>query len=221
LRGTFIAIVPNDCVEVELDPKEPKALWPIEVVERDTRHDLVLLRIDGYQPNNPLTPWFDFPLHENWPVLMREYSPTPDQPGPIRLNPAARQGHITRMVMVDKLDLAGKNALEVSFPAVRGSTGALLLYQRGFTIIGVLVSAEYHLLPAHVQISLNAANGLLDEVTYFLPPGIAVNIRHLQFMYERVVPQADLRTDAGGDFARLRQHRHIRLGDRGHGLPLG
>jgi hypothetical protein len=185
----FITTLPNDCVELEIDPKDPKGLWSIEVVERDIRHDLALLRIDGYRPNNPLKPWFDFPLHENWPVLTHEYSTTPDQPGPIRLNPAARQGHITRMVMADKLDLAGKNALEVSFPAVRGSSGAPLIYQhRGFSIIGVLVSnAEYHLLPAHVQISLNAANTLLDEVKYFLPQGVAVNINHLRCMYERVV----------------------------------
>ena len=90
---------------------------------------------------------------------------------------------------MDSLGPAGRNALEVSFPAVRGASGAPLLYmvdQRGFYLIGVLVSnAQYHLLPAEVTVSLNVANTVADEVKYFLPQGIAVNIRHLQSMYER------------------------------------
>ena len=63
--------------------------------------------------------------------------------------------------------------------------------QPGFGIIGVLISnALYHLLPAEVQVSLNAANTLVDEVKYLLPQGIAVNVRHLRPMYERVVGPA-------------------------------
>ena len=186
----FITTMPNHDLEIELDQQDPDGLWPIQVAELDRRHDLALLRINGYQADNPLTPWFDFPLHENWTVSTYEYSTTREEEGRIRLSPAARQGHITRMLTVDKLGSAGdKAALEVSFPAVRGSSGAPLLYEyRGYHIIGVLVSnMEYHLLPARVEVSLNAANTLLGEVKYFLPQGIAVNIRHLQSMYERVV----------------------------------
>ncbi len=63
------------------------------------------------------------------------------------------------------------------------------MYERGsFPIIGVLVSNwQHHLLPAEVQVTLNRANTMVDEVRYFLPQGIAVNIRHLRSMYERVV----------------------------------
>jgi hypothetical protein len=185
----FITTVPSHLVEIELNTKDPNPLWPIEVVERDEGHDLALLKINGYRASTPMPLWFDFPLHENWDVLTYEYSTTREEEDRIRLSPAARRGHITRMLTVDRLGQAGHNALEVSFPAVRGSSGAPLMYEhRGFHIIGVLVSnAEYHLLPAHVQIALNAANTLLDEVKYFLPQGIAVNIRHLRSMYERVV----------------------------------
>jgi hypothetical protein len=94
------------------------------------------------------------------------------------------------MLTVDRLGPAGEKALEVSFPAVRGASGAPLIYEYrgGFHLIGVLVSnAEYHLLPAHVQLSLNTANTLADEVRYFLPQGIAVNICHLRSIYEQVV----------------------------------
>jgi Trypsin-like peptidase domain len=99
----FITTVPGHLVEVELDAKDPNPLWPIEVAERDGRHDLALLRINGYRSNNPLTLWFEFPLHENWDVLTYEYSTTREEQGHIRLSPAARRGHITLMVNVDKL----------------------------------------------------------------------------------------------------------------------
>jgi hypothetical protein len=71
----------------------------------------------------------------------------------------------------------------------RGSSGAPLIYtHRGFNIIGVLKSnAQYHLLPAEVTMALKADNTMIDEVSYFLPQGIAVNIGHLREMYERVV----------------------------------
>src|ERR1700676_3358058 len=171
---------------------DPTTHWPIEVAERDDRHDLAVLRINGHRPNRPLTPLFEFPFHENWDILTFEYSTTREEQGQIRLSPAARRGHITRMLTVDTLGPAGDDALEVSFPAVRGASGAPVMYdQPGFGIIGVLISnALYHLLPAEVQVSLNAANTLVDEVKYLLPQGIAVNVRHLRPMYERVVGPA-------------------------------
>lgn len=185
----FITTIPDHDLEVDLDQQHPDGLWPVEVAEDHRSHDLALLRINGYRADNPLTPWFDFPLHENWDVLTHEYSTTVETSGRIRLSPAARRGHITRMLMVEDLGSAGNNALEVSFPAVRGSSGAPLMYERGsFPIIGVLVSNwQHHLLPAEVQATLNRANTMVDEVRGFLPQGIAVNIRHLRSMYERVV----------------------------------
>ena len=70
------------------------------------------------------------------------------------------------MLTVDSLGPAVNDALEVSFPAVRGASGAPLMYMvdRGFYIIGVLVSnAHYHLLPAEVTVSLNTANTALSS----------------------------------------------------------
>jgi hypothetical protein len=186
----FITTVPDHLREVDIDAKDPNPLWPLKVAERDDRHDLALLRITGYRSNNPLSVWFDFPLHENWDVLTFEYSTTREQGGWIRLSPAARRGHITRMLTVDTLGPAGNDALEVSFPAIRGSSGAPVMYDyRGsFNIIGVLKSNySYHLLPAEVQVALKEDNTMLDEVSYFLPQGIAVNINHLRSMYDRVV----------------------------------
>ena len=186
----FITTIPEPLFEVELDAEAPDGLLTIEVAQRDKDHDLALLKINDYRPSNPLIPWFDFPLHENLPASTYEYSTTREERGRIRLSPVARQGHITRRLTVDRLGPAGEKALEVSFPAVRGASGAPLIYEYrgGFHLIGVLVSnAEYHLLPAHVQLSLDTANTLADEVRYFLPQGIAVNICHLRSMYDRVV----------------------------------
>ena len=204
--------MPDYDLEVELDPQDSDGLWSIEIGELDRRHDLALLRINGYRADNPLTPLFDFPLHENWTVSTYEYSTTREEEGRIRLSPAARRGHITRMLTVDKLGAAGVKALEVSFPAVRGSSGAPLLYEyKGYHLIGVLVSnAEYHLLPAHVAISLNAANTLLASDEYFLPQGIAVNICHLQSMYERVFGSMRTRAESAARMQSACPHSVIR-----------
>jgi hypothetical protein len=168
--------------------KDPAKIYPVTVAERDSSHDLALLRIDGYRAERPLTPLFEFPFRPNWDVMTFEYSTTREVDGVIRLSPATRIGHITRLLTVDTLGAAGVDALELSFPAVRLSSGAPVVYNRaGFGLVGVLKSnALYHLLPTEVEVSLNAANTLLGETRYMLPQGIAVNIRHLRPMYERV-----------------------------------
>jgi hypothetical protein len=184
----FITTVPDHLREVEIDAKNPNPLWPLEVAERDKRHDLALLRINSYRPNNPLKVWFDFPVHENWDVLTFEYGTTREEGGRIRLSPAARRGHITRILAVDTLGPAGNDALEVSFPAIRRSSGAPVLYEyKGFHIIGVLKSnANYDLVPIEEEISLGEDDKPV-KVKYLLPQGIAVNINHLRRMYQRVV----------------------------------
>jgi hypothetical protein len=64
--------------------------------------------------------------------------------------------------------------LELSFPALRGASGAPVVEIRGTALFahGVIVAnTEHHLLPAHIETVLDSKNQLLEERKYFLPQG--------------------------------------------------
>jgi Trypsin-like peptidase domain len=92
----------------------------IEVIERDTRHDLALLEVSDYRPPNfpPLSVDFDLPVFTSVPVLTSEYASTEFVDEKLRFTPAMRLGNITRTHnMTDRFGPAGEDALELSFPA--------------------------------------------------------------------------------------------------------
>jgi hypothetical protein len=166
-----------------------KQYWQAEIIERDTAHDLVLLRVDQYRPENPLQPAFDSPLHANSPLMTFEYGTTIVAGDVITLEPATRLGHITRVRnLQDTLGAAGDAALELSWPALRGASGAPVVFNDGtFRIVGIVIAnVSYHLLPAQIESVLDDKNNLIEETKYMLPQAIAVNIRHVRPMYERI-----------------------------------
>ncbi len=119
-----------------------------------------------------------------------EYGTTVEEEGKTLLSPACRIGNLTRII--DRSDLlgpAGNDALELSFPALRGASGApVLTTDGGYKVVGVIVAnVAYDALPVQVHTVLDEKNELLEEIRYILPQGIAVNIRHLREMYERIV----------------------------------
>jgi hypothetical protein len=117
-----------------------------------------------------------------------EYGTTVVAGGGITLEPATRLGHMTRMRFIQStLGAAGDAALELSWPALRGASGAPVVLNDGtFRIVGVVIAnVSYHLLPVQVESVLDEKNNLIEETKYMLPQAIAVNIKHLRAMYER------------------------------------
>jgi Trypsin-like peptidase domain len=167
-----------------------KILYPATVIERDEQHDLALLEVPGYRPANPLAVRFDVQPSTNQSLLTFDYGTTISAGRNIHLAPATRIGHMTRM-----LDLrghygpAGVSALELSFPALRGASGApVMTNDAEFRVCGVVVAnVAYHLLPAQIETVLDNSNTLLEETRYMLPQAAAVNIIHLKPMYERLL----------------------------------
>lgn len=160
----------------------------LDVVGRDPSHDLALLRVTGYTAPRPLALAFDMPIHTNFELMTFEYGTTVVAGGRIVLEPATRLGHMTRMRnMTEQLGPAGDAALELSWPALRGASGAPVVSNDGhYRIVGVIVAnAEYHLLPVQIESVLDERNGLIEERRYMMPQAIAVNVRHLQAMFER------------------------------------
>jgi len=106
---------------------------------------------------------------------------------------------MTRTVDVsDRFGPAGENAMELSFPALMGASGApvmfneLLLASRmgkhTMGIVGVIIAnASYHLLPTQIASVLTDDNKLYEEVRFMLPQALAVSVKHLRPMYDRAM----------------------------------
>jgi hypothetical protein len=97
---------------------------------------LDLVRIDEYRPAVPLSLVCDKPVTCNTDLVTLEYSTTRVERHPAsgkvitRLNPAVRMGHMTHHVDVETMGGAGQQALELSFPALEGASGAPVMFDR-------------------------------------------------------------------------------------------
>lgn len=174
----------------------------ITLIERDPGHDLVLFRVDEYRPPSALAINFEDQVGWTDSLATYEYGTTEVAGNNITLNPATRVGHMTRRVDVQhRLGPAGLNAMELSFPALRGASGAPVMFNElvkfsvlqgkpNAGIVGVIVAnAEHHLLPAQIESVLDDKNDLYQEIRYLLPQALAVDIQHLRPMYESAMSQ--------------------------------
>ena len=132
---------------------------------------------------------FDVEIVTNRLIATVEYGTTVYENEQIRLAPAHRLGNVTRTHdMTGRFGPAGDDALELSFPALRGASGAPVFYNDGqYRIIGVIIGNEdREVLPIQVHSVLDEKNALMEETRFMLPVGIAVNIKHLRPMYQRL-----------------------------------
>ena len=163
-----------------------RTAYEAEIVDSEPAYDLALLRIETYRPTVTLSLGFETPFHPNIQLLTFEYGTTTAAGGKIILNPATRLGHMTRFKDMPMLGKAGENALELSFPALRGASGAPVLRADTYQVWGVIVAnVSYHLLPAQIESVLDEKNDIYEEMRYMLPQAAAVNIRHGRALYER------------------------------------
>ena len=128
-----------------------------------------------------------------------EYGTTVTEEGKTKLNPATRLGHMTRKVDVShSFGPAGEGAMELSFPALRGASGAPVMFnelmqasrlgKHTMGVVGVIIAnASYHLAPTQIESVLTEDNKMYQEVRFMLPQGLAVSVNHLRPMYDRAM----------------------------------
>lgn len=161
-------------------PHDLSVLFPATVMYRDRSHDIALLFVPRYKAPQPL------PIvtqhHPNQFIVSLEYGTTKVAGRHIRFAPATRIGNITRAINVqDILGLAGDEALELSFPALKGASGApVMSNDQTFALHGMVVAnVSYHLLPAQIESVIDNGAKTEEHVSYMLPQALAVNSKHV------------------------------------------
>ena len=178
-QGPFaIAILPRTG---KLAPATP---MPAKLVAKDPQADLALLEVPGYPREKALDLAQDSEIRMNKFVYCLEYSTTYAQRGAIHLSPATRVGNVTRLLdLRHRCGRAGDGALELSFPALRGASGAPIVSE-SFRVWGVVTAnVDYHLLPSQIESVLDEKNQVYEETRYLLPQAIAVHPKHLRAMF--------------------------------------
>lgn len=161
-----------------------------EVLAAYPELDLAILKVPGYNPPQvlPLAP--DDDHHGNVLVSCHEHSQTRKVGKKMIFSAASRVGNITRSLMKFDLQLLGHDyggkitALEVSFPTLRGASGAPVFTNDGrWQVLGILtgnVGHEY--MPHHIESVYDPDTGVEveDFKSLFVPQGIAIHVKHLR-----------------------------------------
>jgi len=157
-------------------------IYPASVRHSDPENDIAILEVFDYRPTKRLALSTGEDVFLNLPVICYEYGTTVTRGRETQLSAATRVGNITRVI--GKLDILGRSltkALEVSFPALRGASGAPILTDESFMVVGMIVgNMSYHLMPAQIETVTDAAGKTVEEVKYMLPLAIAVHAESLR-----------------------------------------
>lgn len=160
-------------------------LLELETVHRAKSVDLALLRCRGHQCPYPLA-LDTSPLLGIEQVYCYEYSRSfMARSGDFFAEASTRIGNVVRYI--DDLrepPTFPPNCLELSFPAVRGASGAPVLAHRDrWVVVGIVkTNVSYELLPIETTRVVDEIDEkpISEEVKYYLPQGLAVNPLHLQ-----------------------------------------
>jgi S1-C subfamily serine protease len=165
--------------------RNPDQILRARLLTADREADLALLEVPGHPAEKALPLAQDSEITLNQTVFCLEYSSTYSQGKVMHLSPATRLGNVTRVVdLTHRYGKAGEDALELSFPALRGASGAPVV-SGALRVWGIVIAnVSYHLLPSQITIVLDERNQILEETQFLLPLGVAVHVRHLRGMVE-------------------------------------
>jgi S1-C subfamily serine protease len=104
----------------------------------------------------------------------------------IYANPSSRVGNLVREAYDTVYPF---RVLELSYPALRGASGAPVINVEGneaFQVIGIIVAnAQYELMPIQ-KYQYESADGKKEETHYYLPAALAMPVEHLARLLETI-----------------------------------
>jgi len=166
---------------------------PISDLEFSHQFDIASGRVQEASDIQPLDlATKDYPV--NWNVITAEFSRThPEQmeDGKVALTfePCFRKGNVMRYYKSTYPESIPTQCLELSFPALKGASGAPVVVERGGSVIGMIVqNIEQELLPAQIE-TVTEHGEDTEQIKYFLPSGKAISWVHLSEFVKSVHKQ--------------------------------
>ena len=151
--------------------------------------DLACLAVEEYQPNYSLPLGNDEDIIVNQMLNCFEYGETDVAGDRIDFSPSNRVGNVTRVRdLTDQFGSAGDRMLELSFPALRGASGApVMLNHPPFNLWGVVkANVARELLPAQIERIYDEQGQIEEETRFLLPQGLAIHVTHVRDLLQAV-----------------------------------
>jgi hypothetical protein len=129
-------------------------------------------------------------VSSNIDVLCVEYSQTinhldPNGKRKLVFNTLAHKGNVVSHYLSDFPETVPTPSFDTSFPALKGASGAPVIRGHDFVVVGMLVAnIERHLLPAQIE-RINDNDKTVEERSYFLPMGKALEASVITDFLER------------------------------------
>lgn len=162
------------------------------VLARDPDTDLAILNIDDYKPTHSLPFEEEENIILNNIVMCFEYGTTITAGNKINFSPANRLGNVTRFRnLTDLYGKAGDHMLELSFPALKGASGAPVMGWTPPFKLWVIVKANWstELMPAQVETIRDGKGNVEEETKYYLPQALAIHVKHIKELLSRTAPK--------------------------------
>ena len=207
--GVFVGEVPFlvtcDHVLNDLDKEygvaieSEKRLATATVLTRDAGIDLAILNIDDYNPPHSLPFEEDENIILNNIVMCFEYGTTVTAGNNIDFSPANRLGNVTRFRnLTDLYGKAGDYMLELSFPALKGASGApIMSWTPPFKLWGIVkANLSTELMPAQVETIHDEKGNIEEETKYYLPQALAIHVKHVRELINTMAPNKAPQPDA-------------------------
>jgi hypothetical protein len=160
-----------------------------KVLLREPKVDLALLEVADYRPPHTLPLQEDKDITLNNLVLAFEYGTTITAGQRIGFSPATRLGNVTRFRdLSDIYREAGEQMLELSFPALKGASGAPVMERSPpFKLWGIVkANVSHELLPVQVETIVDEKGRLEEQTKFCLPQGLAIHVKHVRQLISRL-----------------------------------
>lgn len=155
---------------------------PARLVSKHPELDLALLQAPGWPARHFFTLANDTEINHTQLVCCLEYSQTLTVPGVITYDPAVRLGNVTQLKdLTGEYGKAGDSMLVLSFPALKGASGAPVFSHSDNHLWGIVTANwSFELVPVQVETVLDEKGQLVEERKYLLPQALAIHVKHLR-----------------------------------------